>query len=91
MIAQRYQLYVERIDAKKNMARYYAMSIEPNLFGDACLIRRWGRIGARGQRREHHFTREEEAVRLFLQLLRKRRSRGYRPKPDIRQDASCDR
>lgn len=35
MIAQSYQLYVERIDARKNMARYYAMSIEPNLFGEA--------------------------------------------------------
>jgi predicted DNA-binding WGR domain protein len=62
MIAQSYQLYVERIDAKKNMARYYAMSIEPNLFGEACLIRRWGRIGTVGQKREHHFAREEEAV-----------------------------
>jgi predicted DNA-binding WGR domain protein len=87
MIAQRYQLYVERIDAEKNMARYYAMSIEPNLFGEACLIRRWGRIGANGQRRELHFAREEEAVGLFLQLLRKRRLRGYRPKPYIPQDA----
>ena len=85
MIAQSYQLYVERIDDRKNMARYYAMSIEPNLFGETCLIRRWGRIGAKGQRREHHFAREEEAVRLFLQLLRKRRSRGYRPKPPVRQ------
>ncbi|WP_037073030.1 WGR domain-containing protein [Rhizobium leguminosarum] len=91
MIAQSYQLYVERIDAKKNMARYYAMTIEPNLFGEACLIRRWGRIGATGQRREHHFAQEEEAVRLFLQLLRKRRSRGYRPKPQMQQAASGNR
>lgn len=88
MIAQRYQLYVERIDAEKKMARYYAMSIEPNLFGEACLIGRWGRIGANGQRREHHFAREEEAVGLILQLLRKRRLRGYRPKPHIPLDAS---
>ncbi|MEN0117819.1 MAG: WGR domain-containing protein [Agrobacterium cavarae] len=91
MIAQSYQLYVERTDPKKNMARYYAMSIEPNLFGEACLIRRWGRIGAKGQRREDHFAREEEAVRLFLQILRKRRSRGYRPKPHARQAESADR
>ena len=81
MITQPYQLYIERKDATKNMARYYAMSIEPNLFGEACLIRRWGRIGAGGQSRMHHFTREEEAVKLFLELLRKRRSRGYEPKP----------
>lgn len=91
MIAQRYQLYVERTDPSKNMARYYALSIEPNLFGEACLIRRWGRIGAKGQRREHHFTREEEAIRLFLQILRKRRSRGYRPKRPVGQAETADR
>lgn len=80
MITQPYQLYVERTDARKNMARYYAMSIEPNLFGEACLIRRWGRIGARGQRLVHHFKREEEAVGLFLELLRQKRRRGYGPR-----------
>lgn len=79
MIAQPYQLYVERTDRTKNMARYYAMSIEPTLFGDACLTRRWGRIGSRGQQLVHHFDREEEAVRLFLDLLRQKRVRGYRP------------
>ncbi|QPB24414.1 WGR domain-containing protein [Rhizobium sp. 007] len=81
MLAQPYQLYVERTDATKNMARYYAMSIEPTLFGEACLIRRWGRIGAGGQSLAHHFTHEEEAVALFLDVLRQKRSRGYRPKP----------
>jgi predicted DNA-binding WGR domain protein len=80
MIAQPYRLYIERKDAAKNMARFYAMSIEPTLFGDVCLVRRWGRIGARGQRMEHSFTREEEAVALFLSLLRQKRRRGYRPR-----------
>jgi predicted DNA-binding WGR domain protein len=81
MIAQPYQLYIERVDATRNMARYYAMSIEPTLFGQACLVRRWGRIGTRGQRLVHYFPREEEAVDLFLALLRQKRSRGYRLKP----------
>ncbi|PDS78718.1 WGR domain-containing protein [Rhizobium sp. L43] len=85
MIAQPYQLYVERTDPTKNMARYYAMSIEPTLFGEACLTRRWGRIGAGGQKLVHHFRREEEAVTLFLELLRKKRSRGYRPRLHSRQ------
>lgn len=79
MIAQPYQLYVERTDPAKNMARYYAMSIEPTLFGDACLTRRWGRIGSNGQIMVHHFDREEEAVRMFLDVLRTKRKRGYRP------------
>ncbi|GAC1045320.1 hypothetical protein thsrh120_53240 [Rhizobium sp. No.120] len=80
MISQPYQLYVERSDASRNMARYYAMSIEPNLFGEVCLLRKWGRIGTRGQMIVHHFGREEEAVQLFLDLLRQKRKRGYRPR-----------
>lgn len=77
MIAQPYQLYVERTDRIKNMSRFYAMSIEPNLFGEACLMRRWGRIGAKGQTMIHHFEREQDAVKLFLDLTRKKRNRGY--------------
>nr|AEI89674.1 hypothetical conserved protein [Sinorhizobium fredii GR64] len=83
MIAQPYHLYVERSDASKNMARYYAMSIESNLFGDVCLLRKWGRIGSKGQMMVHHFGREEEAVRLFLDLLRQKRKRGYRPRASV--------
>jgi predicted DNA-binding WGR domain protein len=80
MIAQPYQLYIERTDPTKNMARYYALSIEPTLFGDACLTRRWGRIGAKGQQMVHHFDRQEDAVHLFLDLLRQKRARGYKPR-----------
>ncbi|MEO5326404.1 WGR domain-containing protein [Mesorhizobium sp. CC13] len=80
MIAQPYQLYVERTDTTKNMARFYAMAIEPTLFGDVCLTRRWGRIGAQGQMMKHSYPREEEAVDLFLDLLRQKRSRGYHPR-----------
>lgn len=42
MLAQPYHLYIERTDAKKNMARFYALSIEPTLFGTPFLTRRWG-------------------------------------------------
>ncbi|MBY3271433.1 MULTISPECIES: WGR domain-containing protein [Rhizobium] len=80
MISQPYQLYVERTDPAKNMARYYAMQIEQTMFGEACLTRRWGRIGKRGQEKQHVFEREEEAVQLFLELLKQKRGRGYQPK-----------
>lgn len=79
MISQPYQLYVERTDALKNMARYYAMDISATLFGQACLTRRWGRIGSRGQSKLHVFEDEREAVSLFLDILRQKRGRGYRP------------
>ncbi len=78
MIVQPYQLYVERRDAARNMARYYAMSIEPNLFGEICLLRQWGRIGSTGQAKTHSFDGEKEAVALFLEILRQKRKRGYR-------------
>ncbi|NLS07324.1 WGR domain-containing protein [Rhizobium sp. P32RR-XVIII] len=80
MIAQPYQLYVERKDRARNMARYYAMSIEANLFGELCLTRRWGRIGTNGQTLIHHFEREQDAVALFLDLTRRKCARGYRPR-----------
>ena len=41
-------LVLERVDRAKNMARFYVLSIEPTLFEDLALVRRWGRIGARG-------------------------------------------
>ncbi|MBY3165982.1 WGR domain-containing protein [Rhizobium leguminosarum bv. viciae] len=84
MISQPYQLYVERSDPAKNIARYYAMEIEQTMFGEACLIRRWGRIGKRGQEKRHVFEREEEAVHLFLELLKQKRTRGYRPRTTLR-------
>ena len=77
MITQPYHLYVERTDVTKNMARFYAMSIQPNLFGEACLTRSWGRIGTTGQTMSHHFETEGEAVALFLDLLRQKKRRGY--------------
>jgi predicted DNA-binding WGR domain protein len=77
MVTQPYQLYIERTDPSKNMARFYAMSIEPTLFGETCLTRRWGRIGADGQKQVHHFACEQDAVLLFLNLVRQKRSRGY--------------
>ncbi|WP_093003581.1 WGR domain-containing protein [Rhizobium sp. NFR07] len=77
MISQPYQTYIERSDRARNMARFYAMTIDQTLFGKACLTRRWGRIGTSGRSVSHHFEREQEAVVLFLDLLRRKRNRGY--------------
>jgi len=77
MITQPYHLYIERTDLAKNMARFYAMTIEPNLFGQPCLTRCWGRIGSKGQTMSHQFETEQEAVVLFLNLLRQKKRRGY--------------
>ena len=80
MIAQPYQLYIERRDPRRNMARVYALSIEETLFGQARLVRRWVRIGTIGRTVQHSFDDEGEAVGLVLELLRAKRNRGYRPR-----------
>jgi predicted DNA-binding WGR domain protein len=84
MIAQHYRLYIERKDADHNMARFYALSIEETLFGQICLVRRWGRIGTRGRTVQHSFEQESEAVALFLRILSAKRTRGYGPRLDAR-------
>lgn len=84
MIAQHYRFYIERHDPGQNMARFYSLSIEETLFGQACLIRRWGRIGTRGRMVQHSFKNEREAVCLFLEILRAKTLRGYRPRSAAR-------
>ncbi len=71
-------ILLHRIDATRNMARFYALSIEPSLFGDLALTRRWGRIGTFGsQIIELHADRN--AAMLALQRYESmKRKRGYR-------------
>lgn len=83
MITQPYHLYVERIEPEKNMARFYALAVQQTLFGEIALVRNWGRIGSRGQTKIHVFGDESQAIGLFLELLQKKRKRGYRPKPPV--------
>ncbi|WP_421577421.1 WGR domain-containing protein [Shinella sp. M31] len=80
MIAQPYHLYVERVALEKNMARFYTLAVQPTLFGGVSVVRAWGRIGTRGQEMVHLFDNESEAVTLFLDVLREKRRRGYKPK-----------
>ena len=70
-------LVLERVDRAKNMARFYVLSIEPTLFEDLALVRRWGRIGSVGRERiDLHPSRPVAQIELKKWLDRKRR-RGY--------------
>lgn len=74
-----YQLYCERIDRARNMARYYMLSIQPTLFGETAVVRSWGRIGKSGGEKSEVFETEAQAALRFLELARCKRRRGYRP------------
>ena len=70
-------LMLERVDRTKNIARYYVLSVEPTLFAEWALVRRWGRIGSAGRTRiDLHFSPPLAQIALDTWLERKRR-RGY--------------
>ena len=54
---------IDRIDPALNMHRYYVLSLEPTLFGDAALVREWCRIGAPRGRRLSQLHESEGAAR----------------------------
>ncbi len=74
-----YQLYCQRIDANRNMARYYALAIRPTLFGEIAVVRSWGRIGKAGGEMTEVFGNENDAISRFLELVLQKRKRGYQP------------
>lgn len=69
--------HLERIDRAKNMARYYRLSVVQTLFGDWAMVREWGRIGRRGQSREHWFCTVEQATSSLEVHTVSRTKRGY--------------
>ena len=38
-------VYLRRIDPERHMARFYALAVDRDLFGQVLLMRQWGRIG----------------------------------------------
>ena len=70
-------LVLDRFDPACNMARYYVLAIEPSLFGDATLIREWGRLGRPGQRRVELYENQSYAVEALETWLERKRRRGY--------------
>ena len=70
-------LQMRRIDPACNMRRFYRMSIQPDLFGGASLVREWGRIGARGQMMVESHPDEGEAITALIQLAAVKKRRGY--------------
>jgi len=70
-------LQMRRIDSALNMRRFYRMSIQPDLFGGASLVREWGRIGARGQMMVESHPDEGKAITALMKLAVAKKRRGY--------------
>ena len=68
---------LHRIDAGRNMARFYRLDVQPDLFGGWGLVREWGRIGRGGQIRLATYASEAEALTALDGLRRLKQRRAY--------------
>jgi predicted DNA-binding WGR domain protein len=64
-------IHLRRIDPTRNMARFYAMAVQPTLFGEWALQREWGRIGSAG------LASESDAVVAMARVLKAKQRHGY--------------
>lgn len=70
-------IYLERHDPSRNMARFYALDVETDLFGTIVAVRRWGRIGTRGRSLSMVCASVGEALQIVVVHARAKRRRGY--------------
>lgn len=68
---------LRRTDPGRNMARFYRMDIQPDLFGEWRLVREWGRIGQAGQLRQAIYPSQAEARIALERHCRVKEKRGY--------------
>jgi len=71
-------LVLDRTDPRQNMSRFYVLSVESSLFGDAALVREWGRWGSRGRRMLDLYENADEAAEALEDWLLRKSKRGYR-------------
>lgn len=79
-------LVLDRSDPQQNMARFYVLAVEPTLFGDAALVREWGRWGSPGRRRLDLYGDLDEAAEALEDWLLRKTKRGYRIVLEARSD-----
>ena len=68
---------LHRTDPEKNMRRFYRLDVQPDLFGQWCFIREWGRIGRAGQVRMVPYATATEAREALARQQRSKERRGY--------------
>lgn len=68
---------LRRIDPDKDMAWYYRLDIQPDLFGEWRFIREWGRIGRPGRVRSTPYPSPAEALAALERQRRVKIRKGY--------------
>jgi predicted DNA-binding WGR domain protein len=69
---------LEKINPFKRQCRFYDLSTGQTLFGEWCLTREWGRIGAAGgQKKVDYLASEAEAEAALDNPKATKNRRGY--------------
>jgi predicted DNA-binding WGR domain protein len=70
-------VHLRRIDATRNMRRFYRLDVQPDLFGGVLLAKEWGRIGARGRLVGERFESMALALTALEKHAQRKARRGY--------------
>jgi predicted DNA-binding WGR domain protein len=70
-------IILHRTDPAKNMRRFYRLDVQPDLFGQWCFIREWGRIGRAGQVHTVPYPTAAEAHEALVIRQRMKERGGY--------------
>lgn len=70
-------IHLTRIDPTRNMARFYRLDVQPDLFGGVRLVREWGRIGQAGRISCETFPEPDAAEAAMQRTAASKRRRGY--------------
>ncbi len=68
---------LRRIDPAKNMARFYAMEVQLDLFGAIMLMKQWGRLGTSGRIAGEPYASVALAKNALERQAARKRRRGY--------------
>lgn len=70
-------ILIARRDPALNIARFYAITLQPTLFGEVSVIRSWGRIGTGGRMKLETFPSLPATGHQVAALERQKRRRGF--------------
>jgi len=70
-------IVLTRRDPEKNVARFYRLDVQPDLFGGWSLGREWDRIGQAGQVRRDPYPTAGAAQLAQASMVREKAGRGY--------------
>jgi predicted DNA-binding WGR domain protein len=71
------------VDPSKNRYRLYWLRVQPTLWGELSLVRRWARRGSQGRTQATTYAGADSARAAFYRLLRLRLRHGYQPQAGI--------